>query len=358
MTRDFTDIEDVEARINIVDVIGRYVPLKKRGNEYVGLCPFHGENTPSFTVVPNRPMGKLPHFFKCHGCGAYGGAVTFLRKFNGWDYRTAVLEVGGADLVKRADAERAETSAKLREREKQQAADNERKRRNAYEAWNQAVGAAGTPVEAYLRGRGIAGPIPPSLRYHAKLYCAEVRDDLPAMVGAIVDVRGTFLALHRTYLRRADDGRWVKAALEAPKKVAASYSGGAIRLFPPQPTATTAGRTLYIGEGIETSLSIVEGLRLRPDKLLDAMVWAGVSLTNMSRVVLPMGEGAACAPLRRVVLCMDADMKDLKAAHSVEIHAKTEWESRGVEVRAVYPPAGQDLNDVIQQGPVELGVVA
>jgi DNA primase len=65
---------EVLARIDIAELIGAYVTLRKRGNDLVGLCPFHGERTPSFHVHPDRG------FFKCFGCGVGGDAFTFVQK--------------------------------------------------------------------------------------------------------------------------------------------------------------------------------------------------------------------------------------------------------------------------------------
>lgn len=68
-------VEEVRSRANIVDVIGNYVALKKKGANYFGLCPFHGEKTPSFSVSPGKQM------FYCFGCGKGGDVVKFLMDY-------------------------------------------------------------------------------------------------------------------------------------------------------------------------------------------------------------------------------------------------------------------------------------
>ncbi|HEX7156629.1 MAG TPA: CHC2 zinc finger domain-containing protein, partial [Burkholderiaceae bacterium] len=80
-------IQDLLARVDIVDVVGRYVTLKKGGQNYLGLCPFHGEKTPSFTVSPNK------QFFHCFGCGAHGSAIGFLMDHRGLAYVEAIHEL-------------------------------------------------------------------------------------------------------------------------------------------------------------------------------------------------------------------------------------------------------------------------
>ncbi|MBI5809602.1 MAG: DNA primase [Deltaproteobacteria bacterium] len=77
-------IEEVRERASIVDVISDYVPLKKRGANYIGLCPFHSEKTPSFSVNEEKKM------FYCFGCNAAGDAITFLMKKEGTDFPEAV----------------------------------------------------------------------------------------------------------------------------------------------------------------------------------------------------------------------------------------------------------------------------
>ena len=65
-------LEELQARIDIVDVVSSYVSLNRRGNRYWGLCPFHSEKTPSFSVLPERQM------VYCFGCHKGGGAVNFI----------------------------------------------------------------------------------------------------------------------------------------------------------------------------------------------------------------------------------------------------------------------------------------
>jgi DNA primase len=77
-------LSDIRARVDIAAFIGGYVPLKKRGNDLVGLCPFHSEKTPSFHVHPDRG------FFKCFGCGVGGDVITFTQKLENLTFGDAV----------------------------------------------------------------------------------------------------------------------------------------------------------------------------------------------------------------------------------------------------------------------------
>ena len=70
-------IQELLARVDIVDVVGRQVKLKKSGSNWSGLCPFHAEKSPSFTVSPTK------QFYHCFGCGANGDAIRFLVEHDG-----------------------------------------------------------------------------------------------------------------------------------------------------------------------------------------------------------------------------------------------------------------------------------
>ncbi|MBR3551924.1 MAG: DNA primase [Clostridia bacterium] len=83
---DDTFLEELRLRSDIEQIISAYVPLKRRGRNLVGLCPFHNEKTPSFTVYPDDAN---PHFH-CFGCGAGGDVITFIRRIENLDYVEAV----------------------------------------------------------------------------------------------------------------------------------------------------------------------------------------------------------------------------------------------------------------------------
>ncbi len=80
-------IQDLLNRVDIVDVVGRYVQLKKGGANFMGLCPFHNEKSPSFTVSPTK------QFYHCFGCGAHGTAIGFLIEYSGLGFVEAVKDL-------------------------------------------------------------------------------------------------------------------------------------------------------------------------------------------------------------------------------------------------------------------------
>ena len=80
-------IQQLLARVDLADLIGRYVPLKKAGAEFKACCPFHNEKTPSFTVSPRKG------FYHCFGCGAHGTAITFLMEYGRYSFPDAIEEL-------------------------------------------------------------------------------------------------------------------------------------------------------------------------------------------------------------------------------------------------------------------------
>lgn len=93
-------LADIRARVNIVEVIGAHVALRKAGRNYQGLCPFHGEKTPSFSV--NEERG----FFHCFGCGVGGNAFTFLTRIENISFPEAVRRLAAKAGVSLPQAER------------------------------------------------------------------------------------------------------------------------------------------------------------------------------------------------------------------------------------------------------------
>ncbi|MCM3671698.1 DNA primase [Mesobacillus maritimus] len=80
-------INEIREAVDIADVIGDYVQLKKQGRNYFGLCPFHGENSPSFSVSPDKQI------YHCFGCGAGGNVFSFLMEIEGFSFQEAAIKL-------------------------------------------------------------------------------------------------------------------------------------------------------------------------------------------------------------------------------------------------------------------------
>src|SRR5213083_3175055 len=106
-------IQEILSRIDIIDVVGSFVKLKKRGANYLGLCPFHNEKTPSFTVSPSKEI------YKCFGCGRSGNSISFIMEHEKYSYVQALRW-----LAAKYNVEIAETEMGPEQRQEQQAAES------------------------------------------------------------------------------------------------------------------------------------------------------------------------------------------------------------------------------------------
>ena len=134
-------IQQIRERVDLVDLVGRFVTLKKSGHKYRGLCPFHGEKTPSFYVNPDR------HAYYCFGCGEGGDTIAFLMKIENLSFPEAARALArerGIEIPEQGGGGERGLSEKLFEA-------NE----IAQAAYRGALAVAGNPALAYLEKRGI-----------------------------------------------------------------------------------------------------------------------------------------------------------------------------------------------------------
>ncbi len=141
-------VAEVKARINIKDVVARHVDLRERGQNWLGLCPFHNEKTPSFNVRPDQG------YYKCFGCGASGDVFSFLQEITGQSFievlDTLCEEVGIDVQPRNTDTEKArDEHARLYLLMEEIA--------KASHAW--LIGRSGRTAKAYLRQRGLSAKL-------------------------------------------------------------------------------------------------------------------------------------------------------------------------------------------------------
>ena len=92
-------IDEIRLQNDIVDVISGYVPLKQKGGSYFGLCPFHNENTPSFSVSADKQL------YYCFGCGASGNVISFVMQAENCDFAEAVEKLAQRAHIKLPEPE-------------------------------------------------------------------------------------------------------------------------------------------------------------------------------------------------------------------------------------------------------------
>ena len=147
-----TFIQELLARADVVDIVGRYVQLKKGGANFMGLCPFHGEKSPSFSVSPSK------QFYHCFGCGKNGNAIGFLMDHAGMNFVEAVQDLAQqyGMQVPEDEASPQDRARALEQRQKQSTLTDVLEK--AGEAYRRQLKESAKAVD-YLKGRGLSGAI-------------------------------------------------------------------------------------------------------------------------------------------------------------------------------------------------------
>jgi putative DNA primase/helicase len=269
-------------------------------------CPAHDDRDPSLSITESREGVTLVHCFA--GC-EQGAVIDALRARGLWNPG----DEGHVDHSRR----------RLRVHHGHLDRDDAARKAAALDIWNSSIPASGTPVETYLRSRGITLPAPPALRFHGALMHTPTNTVWPAMVALVTGSDGKPLAIHRTYL--ALDGK-AKAPITPQRMTLGCCRGGAVRLGEIQ-----HGKSVCISEGIETGLSVAQACELP--------VWAALSAEGMKRVVLP-------AKVQTVTLCADNDASC--AGYTAANAARKRLIRDGRKVRIAMPPeTGTDFNDLL-----------
>lgn len=159
-------IEEVREKNDIVDVISQYVSLKKKGSSYFGLCPFHNEKSPSFSVSREKQM------YYCFGCGQGGNVYTFLMEYNRLSFVEALKELAQRAGVELPEGE--QTPEERRQADERTTLKEMNKKAAVYFHYL-LKSARGERAMAYLRGRGISDEM---IRRFGLGYADIYRDDL------------------------------------------------------------------------------------------------------------------------------------------------------------------------------------
>ncbi|HNG82618.1 MAG TPA: DNA primase, partial [Burkholderiaceae bacterium] len=241
-------IQDLLARADIVDVVGQVVPLKKAGINYKGLCPFHGEKSPSFVVSPSRQT------YHCFGCGAHGNAVGFLMEHGGLGFVEAVRElasdIGVAVPEEDSTPEERARAAQTRERQ----ATLTELLAKAGQHYRQQLKASPRAID-YLKRRGLSGEIAArfGLGYapagqHALASCFAQYDDPQLVDAGLVILREDEGQAARRYDRFRDR---IMFPIRNPKGEVIGFGGRVIDqgepkyLNSPETPVFIKGRELY-----------------------------------------------------------------------------------------------------------------
>ncbi len=348
MTRP-VDIKDVVAQLTlrIEALCAEFFPKGRFNGRYCQVGSLAGEAGQSLAIYL---AGARRGHWKDYATGEYGDALDLVAQalFMGdkrqavqWSLRWLGYDVGGA-MAPRATRPGLGAMGPPRDTEGE-AAQAEKDRKSAHGIWlagREGEQLLGSPVDRYLRGRGIdlrALPrLPGAIRFHPDLWHRPTRRHWPAMVAAIADHHGRFLAVHRTWLQITADNV-VKAPMPN-KMVWPAYHGGFIRLARgcsgKSLAQASAGEELWISEGIEDGLTAA----LAAPEL---RIIAAVSLCNIGN--LEVGR------FKRLHLLLQNDSNPKTLAQRDQ--AVRALQQKGHEVFFHRPPAAvKDINELLTKG--------
>ncbi len=352
MRFDRTAIAEIHARLDIARVIGEYVPLKKRGNDLVGLCPFHGEKTPSFHVHPDRG------FFKCFGCGAGGDAIAFVQRIENVPFADAVRT-----LAAKAGVElEPENPSAARARTEREAIYEANRIAAAY--FVRMLGSdAGRRARAYCAQRGIADETAAAfaLGYAPDSWSGLVDELERAGVGlSVAASAGLLKPGQRGYYDFYRDRLMVPTYSTTGEVIA--FGGRALGDAEPKYLNTTTtpvyvkGRHLYAlnvarrAAQADRTLIVVEGY-------LDCIALHQAGFKNTVAALGTAFTPEQATELRKyadyVFLCFDGDAAGSAAATKAVDIASKSIEHAGSAVRIVMLPPGEDPDGFVRRSGAE-----
>ena len=291
------------------ETIAKALDGRKAGGCWMARCPAHDDRKPSLSITDSQD-GKV--LVCCHAGCDQDELIAALRARGAWESRG---QGAGRFLCKVDRQPPAEPDR-----------DALKRTQAAIAVWRASHPAEGTPVEAYLCSRGLAIPVPPSVRFHAGLKhpSGHFWPSIVALVTHGGD--GKPVGIHRTFLARDGNG---KAPVEPAKMMLGPCRGGAVRLGQPKDV-------LMVGEGIETCLAAMQAS--------GNAAWAALSTSGLRALDLP-------GHVREVIVLADGDEPGEMAARAAALR----WKRGGRRVRIARPPHGMDFNDLLVRRGLEEG---
>jgi DNA primase len=351
-----TFIQELLNRVDVVDVVGRYVQLKKGGANFMGLCPFHGEKSPSFSVSPTK------QFYHCFGCGANGNAIGFLMEHAGMSFIEAVKDLAQQTgmLIPEDEASPQDRERAAQQRQKQATLNSVLDK--AAHAYIQQLKITPRAV-SYLKGRGLSGEI-------AKTFgLGYAPEGWRALAGVFPDYTDPLLVESGLVIEHADevgaDGETkrydrfrdrIMFPIRNVKGECIGFGGRVLDkgepkyLNSPETPVFSKGRELYGLFEARTPIRVA-GYALVTEGYMDVVALAQLGFANAVATL-----GTACTPdhvqklfrfTDRVVFCFDGDGAGRRAARKA-LDAALPLATDTRSVKFLFLPAEHDPDSFIR----------
>ena len=349
-------ISDLLNRVDIVDVVGKHVKLKKAGANYQGLCPFHQEKSPSFSVSPTK------QFYHCFGCGAHGSAIGFMMEYSGQSYVDAIEDLAHSVGL---SVPREERNVRDVIAQKQALAIGE-VMTMASDWYSQQLKGSQRAID-YLKGRGLTGEIakryglgyaPDGWQGLEAVFDSYSKDETAKLLieaGLIIQGEGTdSQGKAKRYDRFRDR---IMFPIRNPKGQVIAFGGRILDqgepkyLNSPETPLFSKGNTLY---GLfEGRLAIRDqGYVLVCEGYMDVVALAQLGFANAVATL-----GTACTPFHvrtllrqtdRIIFSFDGDAAGQRAAQRA-LEACLPMLSDDKEIRFLFLPSEHDPDSYIRQ---------
>ncbi len=340
-------LDEFKARLPIAEIVGRYVRLVRRGREFTGLCPFHQEKSPSFTISEEKG------FYHCFGCNQHGNAVDFIMAIEGLDFGQAIQRL--SDLTGLPAPLRTSKGSTQAEKSLYQA--NE-----AAASWFKAClhGAGGEEARSYLAGRGLEADV---IERFGLGYAPAGRGGLRA---ALLSKGFAEADLVRAgLLIRPDDGgcydrfrHRVMFPIQDARGRIVAFGGRALGearakyLNTPETEIFHKGELLY-GLSLARTAARKEGSVIVAEGYMDVIALARAGFEH---AVAPLGTAITEAQLALLwqaadepVICLDGDEAGLRAGHRLVERALPRL-TPGKTLRFALLTEGSDPDDLLRSG--------
>jgi DNA primase len=355
--------QDLLNRVDIVDLIERYVPLRKGGSNYVACCPFHNEKSPSFTVSPTK------QFYHCFGCGAHGDAIGFLMEYSGLGYIDAIKDLADTAGMKVPESE-------SRSKKPQAGPDLHEMMQQAAQYYRDQLKASPAAIE-YLKGRGLTGKVAahfgigyapsgwqnlqavfPQYQDRSLLDCGLVIENdsgkrydrfRDRIMFPILNQRGAVIAFGGRVLER-NDGSDANAARE-PAKEWAKDGGGPKYLNSPETPLFEKGQELYGLAQARMPLRAA-GRAVVVEGYMDVVALAQ---HGIEYAVATLGTATSATHVQKlfrqtdeIVFCFDGDAAGRRAAwHALEVSLPLVPDHK--KVRFLFLPQEHDPDSYVRE---------
>ena len=338
--------QDLLNRVDIVEVVGRYVQLKKGGANYMGLCPFHNEKSPSFTVSPAK------QFYHCFGCQKHGNAIGFLMDYGGMGYVDAIKELAASVGMQVPEWQpRTPEEAQRKERETDLVPVMEK----AMQFYRAELKKAPRAVE-YLKGRGLEG------RIAGRFGIGYAPDDWQALKGAFPEYEDK--ALVECGLVIENEGKRydrfrdrVMFPIFSARGTVIGFGGRVLGvgepkyLNSPETPLFEKGRELYgyaqAADAIRAARRalVVEGYM---DVVALAQFEVGYAVATLGTATTPVHVAKLLRVAEEIVYCFDGDAAGRKAAwRALEVSLPLASDAK--PVKFLFLPEGEDPDTYVRR---------